>query len=133
MPEISLLSPRTLTSLASPQAGTLPPAGKRLGNLLWNGPNSWLLLDDDAAPFAARTTDQSDGFTLIAVSGPDAVATLKKLLSIDVERFGADDVALTQAAHIPVKLWREEGTYVLACFRSYANSLHHALAHAARG
>ncbi len=56
---------------------------------------------------------------------------LKKLLPIDIERFAPDDVAITIAAHIGVRVWREGDAYVLACFRSFAVALHHALAEAA--
>jgi sarcosine oxidase subunit gamma len=131
--EVTLLPPRRLTSFASRHAAGLPGPGQRDGNILWNGQHSWLFLGDTLPTQPGAVTDQSDGYSLIAVSGERAVTILKKLLSIDVERFGPHDVALTQAAHIPVKLWREDERYVLACFRSYAVALHHALVHAARG
>jgi len=126
---IEMLPPRRITSIASPKSGMLAPAGKRLGNLLWNGPNSWLLLEDDAAPYNAVTTDQSDGLALIAVSGPHTHRILKQLIGIDLHPsvFEADSVAITIAAHIGIRIWREEENFVLACFRSFAAALHHAL------
>lgn len=129
---IAPLPLRRITSLASPETGTLPPAGKRLGNLLWNGPNSWLLLEDDAAPYAARTTDQSDGLFLFAISGPHSAAILKQLVPIDIHPsvFAEDAVAITSAAHIGVRIWREGDAFILACFRSFAAALHHALVEA---
>jgi sarcosine oxidase subunit gamma len=128
---------RAIASLASrkPLGLELPGAGKRLDHILWNGPNSWLFLDTEATDLAARTgaavTDQSDGLFSFAVTGPFAVAILKKLLPIDIERFAPDDVAITSAAHIGVRVWREGDAYILACFRSFAVALHHALAEAA--
>jgi sarcosine oxidase subunit gamma len=130
--EIRLLPVRPIFSFASRNAEGLPGPGKRAGNVLWNGLSSWLFLDEKPT-LPGAVTEQSDGFSLLAVSGERGVEILKKLLAIDSERFGPDDVALTQAAHIPVKLWREGDAFILACFRSYAVSLHHALVHAARG
>lgn len=133
----ALLPLRAIASLSSrkPVGLELPGAGKRLGHILWNGPNAWLFLDTEAADLAARTgaavTDQSDGLSSFAVTGPHAVAILKKLLPIDIERFRSDDVAITSAAHIGVRVWREGDAYILACFRSFAVALHHALAEAA--
>jgi len=41
--------------------------------------------------------------------------------------FGEDSTALTLAGHIPVQIWREDGQFAVACFRSFAKSLYHAL------
>ncbi|WBO60669.1 hypothetical protein GT370_07860 [Acidocella sp. MX-AZ03] len=56
---------------------------------------------------------------------------MKKLLPIDIARFAPDDVAITLAAHIGVRVWREGEHFILACLRSYAGALHHALMQAA--
>lgn len=133
---ITPLPPRRICSLASPTVNGLPKAGLRNGNTLWNGPNAWLVLDEDAAPLAARTggrvTDQSDGLYLFSVSGPFAREILKRLVPIDLREasFAPDAVAITHAAHIGVRIWREGGAFILACFRSFAPSLHHALVEA---
>jgi heterotetrameric sarcosine oxidase gamma subunit len=132
------LPPRRICSLASPKEGglALPESGMRQGNILWNGPNSWLVLDEDAVALAARTggavADQSDGLFVFAVAGPRAREILKRLVPIDLREghFGPDAVAITHAAHIGVRIWREDGRFILACFRSFAASLHHALAEA---
>lgn len=135
---IAPLPPRRICSLASPKADglDLPKAGHRRGNIIWNGPNSWLVLDEDAASLQARTagavTDQSDGLLLLAVSGPHAREILKRLVPIDLRaaEFPEDAAAITHAAHIGVRIWREGEVFVLACFRSFAESLHHALCEA---
>ena len=135
---IAPLPPRRICALASSSADglLLPQAGKRRNNIIWNGPNSWLVLDEDAAALAARTggavTEQSDGFLLLGISGPHAREILKRLVPIDLrdENFPEDAAAITHAAHIGVRIWREEQKFILACFRSFAPSLHHALAEA---
>jgi sarcosine oxidase subunit gamma len=135
---ITPLPPRLICSLAKPKADAqaLPGAGKRAKNIIWNGPGSWLVLDEDAPTLAARTggavTDQSDGLFLIAVSGPHARDILKRLVPIDLREtsFAPDAAAITHAAHIGVRIWREEQGFILACFRSFAAALHHALAEA---
>lgn len=132
------LEPRRICSLASPKAAglVLPKAGRRLGNIVWNGPNAWLVLGEEAAPLAARTggavTDQSDGLFLFAISGPHTREILKRLIAIDLreDSFPPDAAAITHAAHIGLRLWREEESFILACFRSFAPALHHALAEA---
>jgi sarcosine oxidase subunit gamma len=141
---VTALEPRAIAALSTYKTGAealverlgLPGVGRRMGNKLWNGPGSWLLLDQDAEALeaalggAGAVTDQSDGLALIAVRGPQAVEILKQVLTIDVEMFGPNDVALTLAAHIGVKLWREEAGFVLASFRSFGGALYHALGEA---
>ena len=120
----------------------LPASPQRIAaagaSYLWSGPNSWLVLPPNeaasahimntAAPFAA-VTQQGDGHFLIRVGSVNARLGLSKLVPIDLHEraFPPDHVALTLAAHISVKIWREGDDFVLACFRSFAGSLHHAL------
>jgi heterotetrameric sarcosine oxidase gamma subunit len=125
----------------------LPSTPRRIrhngADYLWAGPNAWLVISENpalfdelatvVAPFAA-ITDQSDGHCILRVIGPRSRALLAKLVPVDLyERsFAPDAVALTLAAHIGVKLWQEEdGAFALACFRSFAGALHHALLEAA--
>ena len=135
---ITPLTPRRICSLASPTAAglALPKAGLRDGDTIWNGPNSWLVLDEEAAALAVRTggavVEQSDGLFLFSVAGPQAREILKRLVPIDLREtsFAPDAVAITHAAHIGVRIWREADAFILACFRSFAPSLHHALVEA---
>jgi heterotetrameric sarcosine oxidase gamma subunit len=135
---ITPLGPRRICSLAAPKVEglDLPKAGLRAGGVIWNGPGSWLVLEEEAADLAARTggrvTDQSDGLFLFSISGPLAREILKRLVPVDVRegQFGADAAAITHAAHIGVRIWREGEAFILACFRSFAPSLHHALVEA---
>jgi sarcosine oxidase subunit gamma len=114
----------------------LPAAGRRDKNIIWNGPNSWLVLEEDAVALAARTggvvTEQSDGLFLFAVGNRHAREILKRLVPIDLREtyFAPDAAAITHAAHIGVRIWREDEAFILACFRSFASALHHALVEA---
>jgi sarcosine oxidase subunit gamma len=129
-----------VASLQAALGVTLPLTPRRVfapgAQYIWSGPDSWLVLADDtaaiaalAAPFAA-VTEQSDGRAVFRLSGPHARDILQKLLPIDLHEtiFPVDATALTIAAHIGVQLWRDdEGGWYIACFRSYAEALHHAL------
>jgi len=148
---LALAAPRRVFSLAAYQGGgaalagalgtVLPEPGRRAVDggvtYLWSGPEAWLAMAEDdglktrlapAAKFAA-ITDQSDGRAIFLVSGPDAREWLQKLVPVDLHEsvFLADHTALTLAGHIPVQIWREADTFALACFRSFAGALHHAL------
>lgn len=81
----------------------------------------------------AGVTDQSDGFGLVRLGGPDVRRTLAKGLGIDLspEAFPIDAVAATALGHIGVTIWRREdapeGTPVfeIALFSSMAQSFNH--------
>ncbi len=86
----------------------------------------------------ASVSDQSDGYTLIRLTGASVRETLAKLVPIDIDarRFAVDDLASTVASHIGVTLWRlpdENGAAVfeVLMFRSLARSFWHALTEAA--
>jgi heterotetrameric sarcosine oxidase gamma subunit len=109
---------------------------------LWAGPNAWLVFSESPeltgelaakAENLAAVTDQSDGHFLVRVKGPHAREILAKLVPIDLHEsvFAPDAVAITLAAHIGIKIWREEDGFVVACFRSFAAALHHTLLEAA--
>jgi sarcosine oxidase subunit gamma len=122
---------------------TLPDANRGFTDgavtWLWSGPGTWLAIGDaglesrlsGVAPHAA-VTEQSDGRALFFVAGPHCRDILEKLVPIDLHEsaFLAGHTALTLAGHIPVQIWREGETFVLACFRSFAAALHHALVQA---
>ncbi len=135
---IAPLPLRRICSLAAPKTAglNLPQPGRRAGRFIWNGPNSWLVLDEDATTLAARAggvvTEQSDGLFLFAISGPAAREILKRLVPIDLREssFPPEAAAITHASHIGVRIWREGDAFILACFRSFAPALHHALAEA---
>jgi len=107
---------------------------------LWSGPENWLALADRDDPNfdlklaqtcsgLAAITDQSDGRTILQISGPAAHTTLAKLIPIDLHpsAFPPDATALTLAGHIAIQIWPCTDGFELACFRSYAETLYEAL------
>lgn len=105
--------------------------------LVWTGPGQWLALSaaDEADAFARRLASladacslvaQDDARTVLGVSGPQARATLAKMLSIDLHprAFRAGDAAVTLAGTISTTLWQIDETpaYELAVPRSFARS-----------
>jgi sarcosine oxidase subunit gamma len=120
----------------------LPTTPKRVvggdAAFIWAGPGRWLAASSGAADFSglpAAVCDQSDGRTVLAVSGAKAREALATLISIDLHPrvFGPGDVAMTHAASISVHLWQtdEAPTYEIAVFRSFAATLWRWLSHAA--
>ena len=126
----------TLPALESAMGITLPATPKRIthqgAEILWNGPGQWLVLGELELPaHLAAITEQTDGLCLLTISGPHATEILKRLLPIDIACFGVGEVAITSAAHIGMRVWREGDHFVLVCFRSFGEALHHALMQAA--
>lgn len=128
-------------AVRSAYAIELPTTPKRVANgavaFVWAGPNKWLATSTSGADFEALpgvVSDQSDGRTVLSISGPKARETLSTLISIDLHprAFGLGDVAMTHAASIAVHLWRTDDapTYEIVCFRTFAATLWRWIAHA---
>ena len=115
---------------------------------LWAGPEQWLAVARDGLPpgelearlaavFAglASVAEQSDGRTVLRISGPKSRDTLAKGLPIDLHPrvFRSGDTGLTVAALIGVQIWQidETPTYEIAVFRGFARSFWHFLTEAA--
>lgn len=128
------------------------PARARQGDVAFAGigPGTWLASSEGAGNrFAtslrtmlrgvASVTDQSDGHAVLRLGGAAAHTVLSRLVPVDLHpaRFGRDAVAVTVLSHIGVTLWQAEddqdgrARYELAFYRSYTESLWHALAEAA--
>ncbi len=121
----------------------LPTTPKRVAagdvGFIWAGPGKWLATSSSAADFSgqpAAVSDQSDGRTVLSVSGPRARETLATLIQIDLHprAFAPGDAALTHAASIAIHLWQVDDapTYEIACFRSFAATLWRWIVHAGR-
>jgi sarcosine oxidase subunit gamma len=114
------------------------------------GPAAWLALGErDGGDFAARlmseldgvasVSDQSDGYTMIRLSGANVRGALAKLIPIDVDprAFQVGDAASTVASHIGVTVWRlpdgpdSAALFEVILFRSLTRSFWHALEEAA--
>jgi sarcosine oxidase subunit gamma len=120
--------------------GLTPPSKPRIAAneslaLAWLGPDQWLAMAEsgDLAALMVETlgalaavTDQSDGWVVLRLSGPNARDVLTKCLTIDLDPrvFQPGDVALTRAGHVDVRVWQgAAGVYEIACARSYAGGL----------
>lgn len=108
-------------------AAILARAGARL---IPTGPGTWLALgeaDDLAARLSglASVSDQSGGYIVYRIAGPQARALLQKGAFIDLSV--PVNAAVTMIAHMGVILWQvdEAPEYDLALFRSYAESFAH--------
>ena len=130
----------------------LPATARRIERdgvaFLWAGPEQWLAVAGPGRPAGqfetmlagvfdghASVTEQSDGRTVIRVSGPRARDALAKGLPIDLHprAFKPGDTALTLAAHIGLQIWQLDAapTYEIAVFRGFARSFWHFLLDAA--
>jgi sarcosine oxidase subunit gamma len=109
--------------------------------ILWLGPDEWLLMSSDLAPLSDRLpiargflTDVSHGRAGWRISGPRTLDLLAKGCSLDLHprAFRAGDCAQTALAHAGVLLHRR-GTesFDIYCARSYAQHLWHWLTGAA--
>jgi len=120
--------------------GLAPPTSPRIVSneaiaLVWLGPDQWLAMAEsgdvaaliiEALGSGAAVTDQSDGWVVVRLAGPQARNVLAKCLTIDLDPrvFRPGDVALTRAGHVDVRVWHEtNGVYEIACARSYAAGL----------
>ncbi len=145
---VSIMAHRGQDGTLAQALGVVLPVAPRavtMGGVryLWAGPGAWLVMSDDpdrldglfALSHIAAVSEQGDGHCLFRVQGPRMRAILANLVPIDLSEtaFFEDSVALTLAGHIGVKIWRETDGFILACFRSFALSLHHALMTAAGG
>jgi sarcosine oxidase subunit gamma len=105
---------------------------------IWAGPARWLVTSLGEAPSAlehrlraafaglASVTNQSDGRSIIRISGVKARETLAKGVPIDLDprAFRKGATALTTVGHINVQFWQVDDapTYDFLVFRSYAVS-----------
>jgi heterotetrameric sarcosine oxidase gamma subunit len=106
---------------------------------VWAGPGHWLAVadSDDAPAFEARLRaalagcasicGQSDGRSIIRISGRSARAALAKMIPIDLHprEFAPGHAAVTLAGHIGIHLWQVDAvpSYDIAVFRSLAAAL----------
>lgn len=115
--------------------------------LVGTGPGTWLAVAEGAGPdwaddLAARlgglasVSDQTGGYVVYRIDGPDARRLLQRGMAIDLHpsALAADAVMTTAIAHVGVTVWPcADGTaFDLAVFRSFAHSLREWLAAAAQ-
>ena len=113
--------------------------------LVWNGPNQWMVIDGGRATESllviiqsavqknAAVIDQSHGRVGLRLSGEHARAVLQKNCALDLHRrsFTPGNCALTVIAHIPALLIQldDAPTYDMFINRSFARSFAHSVAH----
>ena len=104
--------------------------------LIGTGPGTWLAIDHTDDPDwpgslsvnlsgLASVSDQSGGYVLFRLSGPNARDVLQREIFIDLDPgvFVVGSVAVTTMAHMGVILWRPSAdAYEIAVFRSYVES-----------
>jgi sarcosine oxidase subunit gamma len=109
-------------------------------------PGAWLAMrENGGADFAssladvlaglASVSEQSDGLTVLRVSGAKVRDMLCKVVPIDIHprAFAVNQVAVTIVAHMPVTMWRladdpnGSAVFEIGTFRSFAESFDHAL------
>lgn len=132
--------PELKTALQDTFGLALPAPGRRTEckslALAWSAPGQWLASaqEVDRAAFEqdlrrvlwpfASIANQSDGRTIIRISGPAARQTLAKGVPLDLHPsvFGPGHTASTTVAHITTHFWQIDGapTYEFAVFRSFA-------------
>jgi sarcosine oxidase subunit gamma len=104
----------------------------------WAGPSQWLALSEGIDGWAfelqlrssladvASFVDQSDGRTIIRISGPCARHALAKGVHVDLHpsAFRPGDAAATVVAYVGVHFWQVDAvpTYEFTMFRSFAVS-----------
>ncbi len=120
--------------------GITPPSAPkrvqgRFGDLIWSGPDQWLLASESPNVVAraerdlrglAAVSDQTDARAVLRVAGPRVRDALAKGCLVDLHPrvFRTGDVALTSIAHIGAQIWQidDAPTYDIAVFRSMAAS-----------
>lgn len=104
-----------------------------------NKPNVWATSLRETTAGLASVADQSDGYTVVRLSGAKVRQTLAKLVPIDLHArvFKVGSAAVTVAAHVGILLWRLDDaadgspTFEIALFRSFSESFWHALTESA--
>ena len=135
-----LTSAKSVLGAALPLKPNTTAAGAHC-DVLWLGPDEWLLVGRDGAQVNeglaiehGYLTDVSHGRSTWRISGPRTLDTLAKSCSLDLHPhlFAPGTCAQTALAHVGVLLHRlDTGCFELYCARSYAQHLWHWLTEAA--
>ncbi len=126
---------------------TLPAGPKAVTahgvSVLGLGPQRWLVLAPQRPTLAAElaglnggvATEQSDGYAVLDLHGPELRAMLAKLVAVDLDPavFAPGDVVVSSLAHIGAVLWQTDAApaYRLLVGTSFAAAFSHTLLAAA--
>lgn len=120
--------------LPIPQPGRMTGDGPQ--KALWVGPGQALILGQPVAPDGAAHADQSSGWTVLALTGPDARDVLARVTPLDLRdsAFPETRTARTLVGHMTASLTRiAPDTYEIMVFRSMAKTAVHELERAMHG
>jgi len=112
-----------------PFPGPNRSTGKEGARAVWTGPDQAMFIGpgiENLKGFAV--TDQSDGWTILRLSGDNAEAILARLVPVDLRRgvFKRGHTARTQLGHMPVSLTRVGDTrFDIMVFRSMTRTAVH--------
>lgn len=111
--------------MAFPAPGQVVESGGR--SLVWAGRDiAFLIGDAPTVALAASVTDQSDAWVTLVLRGPQAVAALARLMSLDLRRVQAGQCFRTGLNHMPLVLIVEDADrFRLMTFRSMAQTAWH--------
>lgn len=128
-----LASANALLGAALPLKPNTGVAGTH-GDVLWLGPDAWLLVSRESETINDRLaiengllTDVSHGRAAWQIGGPRTLELLAKGCSLDLHPrvFRPGDCAQTALAHVAVLLHRRDECFDIYCARSYARHLWH--------
>lgn len=113
--------------LAMPAANSWAEKGQ--ARIVWTGRDqAFLIGTSPPADLPAAITDQSDAWVTLTLSGPQARATLARLVPLDLRAARAGQCARTGLNHMPLILICEgPETFRLMTFRSMARTAWHEL------
>lgn len=100
---------------------------------IWMGPGQALIMGARVGDVAGSVVDQSDGWAIVQVAGPDVEDVLARLVPVDLRKMKAGHTARTLIAHMTGSVTKTgRQTYELMVMRSMAGTLVHDLERAAR-
>ncbi len=110
--------------------GGLSAVNRRSGPVTWFGHGTWLVAADVTLDGLAATTDQSDAWAVVAISGAGVGNVLARLVPVDLRGgvFKKNHVAKTMLGHLSVTIVRASAdTFEILVMRSMAQTLVHDL------
>jgi len=100
---------------------------------IWIGPGQALVIGADIPDVPAAVVDQSDGWAVVQIAGPDVKDVLVRLVPIDLRKMKVGHTARTLIGHMTGSVTKTgRARYELMVMRSMAGTLVHDLERAAR-
>lgn len=120
--------------LAFPAPNTAISKGE--ARIVWTGRGQAFLIGADPAPLAgiAALTDQSDGWAVLRLDGPEAERVLARKVAVDLRPavFGEGAVVRTALGHMMSVILRAGAGFEIFVFRSMAHTAVHEIGEAMR-